>query len=174
MYKESWSEKEVIKVVMNGCPATSARTDLSWLTWSTCFNLITASNYNQLVHNFTFILRITGGAHIPSTFLKTFNANTLSRSSSAGWASRTNHTLAKVPVIHVYQQVSFLPASCPLRIPALAQAKPTHVCAKNGRTCKKPPENGSTIYNESIDRKKMETYQSPKSEPTRNPLPTNS
>lgn len=29
IYKESWSEKEVIKVVIKGCPATSARTERS-------------------------------------------------------------------------------------------------------------------------------------------------
>jgi hypothetical protein len=32
IYKESWSEKEVINVVIKGCPATSARTCRSWLT----------------------------------------------------------------------------------------------------------------------------------------------
>ena len=43
MYKDSWSENVVISVVINGWPATSARTDRSWLTWSTCLSLITVS-----------------------------------------------------------------------------------------------------------------------------------
>jgi hypothetical protein len=41
IYKESWSEKVVIKVVINGWPATSARTLRSWFTWSTCLSLMT-------------------------------------------------------------------------------------------------------------------------------------
>jgi hypothetical protein len=46
--------------------------------------------------------------NLPSTFRKTFKANTLLRSSSAGLASLTSHTRAKVPTAPYNQHASSL------------------------------------------------------------------
>jgi len=83
----------VIKVVMNGWPATDASTFLSFRTCSTCFNLMTVTQTAQFVCSFRDIDML----HIPSTFFRTFNANTLLHSSGLGFAGRTSQTRAKVP-----------------------------------------------------------------------------
>ena len=78
IYSECESEKDASICVMKGCPATAASTLRSLRTCSTCFSLTT------------------------STFLSTFSAKTLLRSS--GFCVCLNlhsHTLANVPVPNV-------------------------------------------------------------------------
>lgn len=85
---------------MKGCPATSARTERSWFTWSTCFSLTTAIVSALVPRDGVPFIQDQ-----PSTFLKTFSANTLFLSGSIALRNLTNQTRANVPMETVSDQV---------------------------------------------------------------------
>ena len=74
MYKQFLSEKLVIMVVMNGCPATAESVFRSFFMCSTCFNRMTVGSH-RISGNGWRTERRTGKA-ILSVLRSIFSANT--------------------------------------------------------------------------------------------------